>query len=502
MVRRGCEILATLAAVLGIASEALAYSDPAQFDAPALEAGGGGRFYTGSPADGYTCESCHSGDSQFRVTLSGVPERYVPGATYLIRVDWPESVRHGAALFELTDERGRGAGSLALPPQAEFVDRELCEPHDPEVLAAVAYRVDRARTIVAAADCGEQAIRAQWTAPAKNVGPVWLSGNVLSSNHDGEWTGDSVTTFSEPIEAFGHSLPANELTSVCSVGMPGTRESRGAPWIVAIVVWLVVIGSRRRSQVRRAAPARGRQRARRHAGVSAILFVFGCSTESATSNLADSVLIARGRAVEPWSDAQITDGTGPIDGDGSANAAPDAATRDAEMASGAMADAAPLDVDATVAATTSDAAAPLAAKPSRLVFRVTTKTQSGRYEPKNVGAIWIANAQGRGVKTLALWATLRIRYLPDYLKSNPMRDTVDVVTRATLPTHQAHEVTWNLKGADNQMVPDGQYSVQLEVTDRDAPGQTLSVPFTKRADAEVIKPSDTPYFANIELRYE
>ncbi|HKP62584.1 MAG TPA: choice-of-anchor V domain-containing protein [Polyangiales bacterium] len=216
-------------------SGVLAYSDPAAFAAPVLEAGGGGRFYTGSPAEGFGCESCHGGGEAPELRIEGLPARYAPRATYELRVSWSRKVAHAAAALELTDDRGRGAGMLALPPAGEFIDDEQCEPREVGLLAAQLYPADRERTIAAMPDCGASALRVQWTAPARNVGPVWLAGSVLSSDHEGNLSGDGARTFARGIPPFGEALPEIVTTAGCSTGSRSTSAPPACAWVVVLL---------------------------------------------------------------------------------------------------------------------------------------------------------------------------------------------------------------------------------------------------------------------------
>ena len=133
-------------------------------------------------------------------------------------------------------------------------------------------------------------------------------------------------------------------------------------------------------------------------------------------------------------------------------------------------------------------------------FRVTTRAQGGRYAPKNIGAIWIERADGTWLKTLKVWAGVRLRYLTTYLESNSARDTTDAMTSATLRQHASHEVRWNLSDAQGEAVPDGDYRVRVEVTDRSGKGQLLSVPFHKSSAALTLAPDDSEFFVDVELR--
>jgi hypothetical protein len=198
-------------------------------------------------------------------------------------------------------------------------------------------------------------------------------------------------------------------------------------------------------------------------------------------------LLARGRAVERWREV-VVDAAPPSD-----------AEVDAALSDGGSSD----DSDAMLpgASGNLDAGPAPAKAPSRVVFRVTTVSQKGRYEPKNAGAIWVEDAEGNGIKTLALWASVRIRYLKEYNTSNAKVDKVDAVTSATLKEHRTHEVTWNLR-AGGQLVPDGMYTIRVEVTDDDVTGENFSVMFLKGAEPRMIRPADGPLYTGVELRYE
>jgi hypothetical protein len=132
-------------------------------------------------------------------------------------------------------------------------------------------------------------------------------------------------------------------------------------------------------------------------------------------------------------------------------------------------------------------------------FRLTTRAQGGRYAPKNIGAIWIEREDGTWVKTLKVWAGVRLRYLTTYLKANTKRDTTDAMTSATLRQHATHEVKWNLKDAQGQVAADGDYRVRVEVTDRSGDGQLLSVPFSKSDRALKVAADDSEFFVDVEL---
>ncbi|MEY4577032.1 MAG: hypothetical protein RL701_1735, partial [Pseudomonadota bacterium] len=378
---------------MGWVSSAQAYSDPAQFAQPVLEAGGGGRFYTGSLAEGYSCDSCHHGAQAPNIVVSGLPQRYVPRATYELQVGWQATLEHAAATLELTDALGQGAGSLALPQIDQYTHEEQCTPVGQGILAAQLYAADDQRTIAAAPDCGASALRVQWTAPERSLGPIWLSVAVLSSNHDGDFTGDGVTQWAQPIPAFGGSVPDSLLTAGCRVAAGSTDETlTPCAWLCA-ALWLY----RRRRRYRRAAPLW-------------LACLCACSPQLTAADGA-RVDVAFGSAVARWDAGESESAAG-----GEAYTAGRASTPDAAGV--------PRDTDNDAGADDTDAghAAEAAAKPTLLAFNVTTVEQGGEYQPKNIGAIWIEDERGAWVKTLAVWAAVRQQYLYEYAAANATRN--------------------------------------------------------------------------------
>jgi hypothetical protein len=141
---------------------------------------------------------------------------------------------------------------------------------------------------------------------------------------------------------------------------------------------------------------------------------------------------------------------------------------------------------------------PAGPPPSELSFSVLTKSLGGRYAPRNIGAIWIENASGQWIKTLAVWAFIRERYLTRF-RTAAAGNRVDAVTGATLSQHTTHSVTWDLTDATGTPVPDGDYRVVIETTDRDAAGDSTEVAFTKGTLPLVLMPPDVTHYVNMTL---
>jgi len=118
-----------------------------------------------------------------------------------------------------------------------------------------------------------------------------------------------------------------------------------------------------------------------------------------------------------------------------------------------------------------------AASVSTLAFDVLTRSQGGKYSPKNIGAIWIETSDGQFIKTLEVWADRRARYLSRW-NSEAGASRVDAVSGATLRSHATHSVTWDLTDESGGAVAPGEYKIVVEATDRDATGASHEVPFT------------------------
>src|SRR5687768_11715717 len=111
-------VAVAIAAVVVAPGPASAFLFADTFDRSAVTGGGGGRHFTGSFTDGYTCAVCHGGGEAPVVTVTGWPgAEYVPGMTYDIAVGWD---MRAAAAIEIVAAEGRAAGSLVVVPDAEL----------------------------------------------------------------------------------------------------------------------------------------------------------------------------------------------------------------------------------------------------------------------------------------------------------------------------------------------------------------------------------------------
>lgn len=133
-----------------------------------------------------------------------------------------------------------------------------------------------------------------------------------------------------------------------------------------------------------------------------------------------------------------------------------------------------------------------------LAFEVTTSPVGLRYQPKNIGAIWIQDSSGAVVKSLKVWARVRARWLTKY---NAARGgtAVDVTASATLSNHQTHSVTWDLKDRSGAAVAPGKYTLCAELTDGDATGKFTSVEFDTSAAPKTSNPANASSFNDMKL---
>jgi hypothetical protein len=142
-----------------------------------------------------------------------------------------------------------------------------------------------------------------------------------------------------------------------------------------------------------------------------------------------------------------------------------------------------------------------ATTPALLSFDVTTSPVGGRYQPKNIGAIWIQDANGKLVKSLEVWAGIRRRYLTHY-NSALSGVAVDVTASATLSSHKTHHASWNLKDRNGAAVAPGKYTLVIELTDGDMTGRSDSVDFDMSAGAQTLTPANAPSFGSMKLQMQ
>lgn len=139
-------------------------------------------------------------------------------------------------------------------------------------------------------------------------------------------------------------------------------------------------------------------------------------------------------------------------------------------------------------------------------YDVTTTTYGGHYSPREVGAIWITDANGKFVKTLERWGTTRIKNAVHWEKSSG-GNVVDAITGATELFPKTHQLSWDCKVA-GAAVPDGDYFLNEEYTEDNSasnaqtPSRFVQVPFKKSAMPMNANPSDASGFTGQTLSFK
>ncbi|RMH44112.1 MAG: DUF2271 domain-containing protein, partial [Deltaproteobacteria bacterium] len=114
-----------------------------------------------------------------------------------------------------------------------------------------------------------------------------------------------------------------------------------------------------------------------------------------------------------------------------------------------------------------------------------TTPAGGNYAPKNVLAVWIEDSGGNFVRTIGRWADRRIDHLVAW--SAASGQDVDAVSGATRVDHsQRIEVTWDMVDFNGMPVPNGTYTIRMELADRNStsPDQNNQGTFTFVRDGQ------------------
>lgn len=210
---------ACLVVWLAMPARVLAFRLPVNFNQSAKVGGSGGRYFTGSPADRYTCKVCHTGGASPDVRVGGLPfDGYTPGQTYQIVIDWDDALPSVAFNLEMTDRTGQGLGTFSVPPVEQLTPADLCG-----VSSGVVVSSDGGRTMAIMPECGAHQATLRWTAPLTTADPngawpqAWFSGSVIATNKDGSVEGDGVLDLFQVLPASGTAAPTANIAGGCTV---------------------------------------------------------------------------------------------------------------------------------------------------------------------------------------------------------------------------------------------------------------------------------------------
>ena len=232
-----------------VPSGARAYSKAAAFALPALEGGGGGRHFTGSFADGYTCAVCHGDARAEPPSVDGLPASgFVAGETYELVIAWASEVRTAGLALELVDERGAAAGTIALGGAGQA--DELCRddgtgatPRAASLVTPPAVAGAGSRSVLIVDGCGATATRFLWTAPATARGSVFLEAAYVRADGTGGPERDATAQLELQVPPLNVPADARLLDGGCSAVAPvGSSVPSG---LALVAVALVVLARRR-----------------------------------------------------------------------------------------------------------------------------------------------------------------------------------------------------------------------------------------------------------------
>jgi len=143
--------------------------------------------------------------------------------------------------------------------------------------------------------------------------------------------------------------------------------------------------------------------------------------------------------------------------------------------------------------------------PGKLDVSVSTSSTGGNYAPRNILAIWIENEEGSFIKTLLAYADKRKTHLNIWQASTAAAgseyNVVDAITGATKSSHATRTCSWNGFDYKGSAVPDGNYFLKMELTDKNSTGNSASFLFAKADSASIQSPSDNPSFSSVSLSW-
>lgn len=228
---------------LGSPKRALAFSDYELFGlAPHDVGGGGGRFFTASPADGYGCGVCHLGGIPPKVQLRGLPEKeFDPGVSYDVELVWLFPEFPHALNLEFVNALGQRAGTITLPDPATLQPEDLCDAKHGNEPATHLIEESAPRQVLWVDDCGARRVRFRFTTAADPQ--FTFAAGIVRTDASEKPDGDGVTEVRRVLYRRG-SAP---VESGCSLHMREASRARG--WLslclAGAAAWLV---RRRRSR--------------------------------------------------------------------------------------------------------------------------------------------------------------------------------------------------------------------------------------------------------------
>ena len=155
-----------------------------------------------------------------------------------------------------------------------------------------------------------------------------------------------------------------------------------------------------------------------------------------------------------------------------------------------------------LAALLAPAARVAAATTGTATFSVTFSDPSGNY-PRRVDAFWVTDDAGNFIQTVRKDAATRQGYLYQWASKRGTWTAVDGFSGATIATWGTFSATWDSKGTNEVVVPDGYYKFYVEMTDRNGQGwwTTNGLRFHKGSTNVLQTYPDIPYLTGMVVSY-
>lgn len=211
---------------------AQAFSEVTRFAEPAVDGGGGGRYFTGAPTDGLSCLVCHDDVAAPAVTVRGLPDHIEPGASYDLTLTWPDDDRRYSLALEFVNADGMPP-AIALPALADQPPEMLCQGMRAGSSAAQIVSVG-ARRLVYVEPCGAHTLQLTFTPPTDE--DLFLGAAVVAADgfetSDGDGTYElrkkltSTAAATTGCAASGGGGPATVLIGLGAAGLLRRRRAR------------------------------------------------------------------------------------------------------------------------------------------------------------------------------------------------------------------------------------------------------------------------------------
>jgi hypothetical protein len=138
---------------------------------------------------------------------------------------------------------------MTLPRLDAMQPAERCGVEFGGYPAAELHDTDEGRQLLSVIDCGAAATRFLWTAPMTADEDVWFNLGFVSSDGDGDATGDGVTLIAQPIpsEREGDRGSNAIVESACTVSSLGPTTRTSSAWLLlGLAVARIFVGRRAR----------------------------------------------------------------------------------------------------------------------------------------------------------------------------------------------------------------------------------------------------------------